>query len=965
MKKKLLLTLTILFTAVIIGFHVVNVQADSNDFEYNKQDYEEHLKDITTPEIEPIRINAYEYYTEESSEDALVYENYEGVDKVLFTPEIGSVSWKVNVPEAGYYNIGIRYYPIEGKSSSIERSVIINNVSQFDGATKIVLPRIWTSKSYEVDRDIHGNDIKPSQIEAPRWRYTLLQDDRGYVSEPYLFSFKKGENILTFDSIKEPMVIDYIEISSKQELKSYQETLDYYKEQGYQKQTGVKIKVQAEDAIEKSSPTLYPIADRSSSKMEPYHYAKIRLNAIGGDRWKINGDFLTWEVDVPKSGLYNISFKAKQNFVRGMFVNRKLLINDEVPFKEAQEIEFVYDNKWQMVTLGNEDEDYLFYLEKGKQKISLVVSLGDFGELIKDVETTIANLNDLYRDIIRYTGPAPDLNRDYQLEKRIPDIVTRINEEIKRTESVIDGIVEVTGEQNDNTAVLNKLIIQLEDFSDKPRNIHKRLKEFKENISALGTWIITVSEQPLSLDYLMVHSEEVALPKANENFFQKIWHTIRVFIASFTTDYSSIGTKSETGRKGTIEVWIPVPAKSRDHANVLRQLIDEDFTPNTGINVDLKLVKSEVLLPATLTGQGPDVALSLGDTVPVNYALRGAIYDLSKFDDFDEVATRFHSSALVPFEFNGGYYALPEEQHFLMMFYRTDILQELGIEPPKTWEDVINITPDLQKHYLEFYLPVGSATQLSAAINQIYATLLYQHGGEFYLDNNTRSGFTEKNALEAFEQWTSYFTAYKFPVEANFENRFRSGEMPIGIASYNVYNTLSVFAPEIRGDWDFLPVPGTVQLDSNGDPLLDEEGNPIIRRDAAGVSLGMSILNQSDKKDLAWEFMKWFTETDTQVRYGRELEGILGAGARYPTANMAALEQLPWPSKDIVKLKEQWDYVRGIPQVPGSYMTARNLMNAFFETYNNGTNPREALIDYTTYINEEITRKRREFGLDD
>lgn len=963
MKKKLLFTLVLLINLVFVGhYQKAFVFAEENEpeqrYEFIKQDYEEHLesKEMITPDIDPVRIEGEDYIKNDAPEEVEVYDDYEGVPKVVFTPETGSVSWSVNIPEAGFYNIAIKYFPIEGKSSAIERSIFINHNSQFEGAKNIVLNRVWNSKT-DIERDNNGNDIKPNQIEAPRWKEAYFEDDRGYVIEPYLFYFDEGVNILSLESIKEPMVIDYFEIQSQITLPTYRETLEDYQAKGYSEVKGVLEKVQAEDAVETSSPTLYPIADRSSSFTEPFHYTKIRLNAIGGERWKLNGDSITWEVEVPQSGLYKISFRAKQNFVRGMYVNRKLMINDKVPFKEANYLEFIYDNKWQMVTLGLDDEDFLFYLEEGSQKISLSVSLGEFGTLIKDVETSISNLNELYREIIKYTGPAPDPYRDYyQLDTRIPNIKGRFRDEANRLQGVVNGIIKVSGEQNDRTALINKVIIQLRDFAENPRNVIKRLKEFNQNISALGTWMLTVSEQPLTIDYMLLHSDDAKLPEVNENFFQRIWHMIRVFFASFTTDYSTIGTVGEEGSKGKIEVWLPVPLKSRDHANVLRQLIDEDFTPKTGINVDLKLVKQEVLLPATLTDQGPDVALSLSQTLPVNYALRNAVYDLSKFEDYDEVAQRFHSSALVPYEFEGGVYAIPEEQYFLMMFYRSDIFDELGIRVPETWEDVIDITKDLQKHYLDFYLPVGSATETTAAVNQIYATLLFQHGGQFYINDNKESGFTEKAALDAFVDWTNFFTANKFPVEANFVNRFRSGEMPIGLAPYNMYNTLSVFAPEIRGDWDFAPVPATV--------TYDEDGNPVYHREAAGSGLGMVLLNQSKNKEKAWEFMKWLTDKDTQVRYGRELEGVLGAGARYPTANMAALQELPWPTKDFVKLQEQWDYVKGIPQVPGSYMTARNLANAFFETYNNGTNPREALIDYAVYINDEITRKRKEFGLE-
>src|SRR5690554_7390613 len=156
---------------------------------------------------------------------------------------------------------------------------------------------------------------------------------------------------------------------------------------------------------------------------------------------------------------------------------------------------------------------------------------------------------------------------------------------------------------------------------------------------------------------------------------------------------------------------------------------------------------------------------------------------------------------MLPKEFDGKYYALPEQQIFLMMFYRTDIFEEIGLTPPNTWREVVEMIPSLQKHNLEFYLPVpltqGAAVTLPP--NPIFSTMFYQNDGEFYIDGDRQSGFNEGMGPQVFEQWTSFYTNYSFPVEANFNNRFRSGQMPIGISYYNTYNVLSVFAPEIRG----------------------------------------------------------------------------------------------------------------------------------------------------------------------
>ena len=94
------------------------------------------------------------------------------------------------------------------------------------------------------------------------------------------------------------------------------------------------------------------------------------------------------------------------------------------------------------------------------------------------------------------------------------------------------------------------------------------------------------------------------------------------------------------------------------------------------------------------------------------------------------------------------------------------------------------------------------------------------------------------------------------------------------------------------------------------------------------------------------------------------MEGILGAAAKYPNANVDAMRQLTWTVAEYSKLEYQWDWVRGIPEVPGGYMTGRHLDNAFRLVYNENSNPRETIYDYVQVINDEITKKRREFGLE-
>lgn len=930
-------------------------ELDFSDLAYYEQsDYYQYTSsyDDVFPQNVQILLPGHSYI--EASEPVEVLSSYEGKSNMLLTSEEGLTTWEVFVNDAGFYNLKLHYYPYPGKSSAIERALYINDEIPFESAKTLTFSRIWGNKN-DVIQDIYGNDIRPSQIEKPMWTESYFKDSIGYIQEPYAFYFEEGLNRISLEAVREPLMIEALEILSVQDRLTYEEVKQTYAVNQYEEVDSSVTVVEGEDSIYTTSPTLYALNDRTSPLSRPTSPSKIKLNTIGGNNWGVTGDRISWQFTVEQDGLYAISLRVKQKLASGMNVGRNIYIDGEIPFKELESFAFKHDNGWRMQTLGTPDEAFLFYFEAGEvHTIEMEVSLGEYGPLIAQIQSSIDELNRLYREILVYTGPEPDQYRDYQLTSRIPNLVERLQKEKDNLTDVRQALIQLSGSKSEKTGILDTILIQLEDFIKKPREIHKNLSNYNANVSSLGTLVILLNSHPIEIDYFAIHGLDADLPRSKANFLEKTWFNLRSFISTFSTDYTSIGSTQEQSDEA-IEVWLSI---GKDQANVLRKLIDESFTPSTGIRVDLKLVNGAVLLPATLSGVGPDVAMGLGNSVPVNYAMRNASYDLTNFSDFDDVKERFMESAVVPYTYEQGVYALPEQQIFLMLFYRTDIFEDLGLLPPETWEDVISLIPDLQKHNLEFYLPVpqtqGSVIELPP--NPIFSTLFYQNDGEFYIDNNRESGFNEGLGPMVFEMWTQFYTDYSFPVEANFVNRFRSGQMPIGITYYNTYNTLSVFAPEIRGKWNFIPVPGTA--------YEDEFGETQIRRETVSTGTGVMILNQSDQKDDAWEYLKWWTSTEIQVQYGREMEGILGAAARYPSANIEAMSQLPWKVSEYEKLYEQWQWVKGIPEVPGGYMTGRHLDNAFRLVYEEAANARETIYDYVQTINAEILKKRREFGLE-
>ncbi|WJH32624.1 extracellular solute-binding protein [Paenibacillus sp. CC-CFT747] len=624
----------------------------------------------------------------------------DGTRRAVLTGETGSIEWTFQVPETGLYNIEISYYNVKGKDSDMERELAIDGELPFAEARSFVFSRVWKDATQKVVQDDNGNDIIPDQAEEPMWQSQLLRDSNGYYSEPYLFYFSKGTHRLKLTSAKESMAIDSIKLTNPPGPPSYKDLMKTYIAQGYQPADQVLIKIQGEQAAYKSSQTLVAYNDRSDPANEPFSVSKLRNNAGGGYSWRMPGQWIEWEVDVPKDGLYQIAFKNHQNYLRGMSSLRRLYIDGRLPFAEANRIGFPYSSDWQFKIIGEgADNPYSVYLAKGKHKIRLEVTLDDLAPILRATQASILQLNNMYRQIISYTSTTPDQFRDYQLEERIPHMVPLFREQSSLLDKIASIIEGSSGKSNENSALLHTLAYQLKDMAAKPETVPSRLESFKGNVGALGSWLLTLPEQPLAIDYLIVSTPGAKLPSPTASGWGHFRSSTQSFFASFYEKYDQFSGEDDGGK--SITVWM---TSARDQVQVMKRLIDNEFTPKTGTNVKLRLIGADVVLPATLAGKGPDIALQMGNDTPVNFASRGALVDLSKFADFGQVKERFLPSAIVPYEYGGGVYGMPEQQTFPMLFYRKDILDELHLKVPQTWEEVYTLIPELQKHHLEFGL---------------------------------------------------------------------------------------------------------------------------------------------------------------------------------------------------------------------------------------------------------------------
>lgn len=954
MKLKKKFIITSVSALLIIGLissviYIFNVKGNKNKNQTDYSEFNEFVKENSYAEYlnnhkdaesagSEIKISANQFSG--SAGDVEILQEYEGRKDVVLTSGEGYIEYSVNVPQSAFYEIKVKYLTYKGNGLKVKRSLYVDGELPFDEAEYLEFERTFKDIKSEPAVDIHGNDIRPNQEEQYVWQEKKLCDASGYYEEPLRFYLSEGSHQIKVKYESEPLLIDEIVFCPQDNVPTYSEYKKIHNKKSAESKAEIKI-IQAEDLYCKSEKSNYPINDRSSASTQPQSAYSLLLNTLGGTRWQNVGSSVSWKISVDEDGYYKIAPRYKQNFISGVKVYRKITINGELPFKEAADLSFEYTTDWQCVAIGNGKEDFLFYFEKGREyTVEMEVVLGDMSNILRRTQASLKELNGIYREILMVTGASPDKYRDYNFETSIPETLNNLKIQAKELSDIKTEFEKVNGGSGERVAQLTKLEQIVRKMADDSSEIAGKFSTFKDNVAALGTWILDMSTQPLEFDYIALVPEIKNEPSGKNGFLKNLAFKTKLFLSSFVVDYSKMGEIEENADdENKIVVWI---SSGRDQMNTLRSLINSDFTKKTGIKVELELVSAGTLLPSVLAGTGPDVALGnpIGD--PINLALRNAAYDLSKFSDYNEVVKRFSEQAMVPYTYQNAVYALPETMQFNVMFYRKDILGELGLNVPQTWNEWDSVISELSKKNMMVGLPHDQ---------NILLMMMYQMGSELYNNNGESVNLDSKEAYLAFERLTEYYTLYDFDTEYDFVNRFRTGEMPLAIADYTVYNQLSLFAPEIQGDWGMALIPGTVKSDGAVDRTNTFSGTSTI------------LLNSTKNPDISWEFMKWWSSEDIQTSYCNEMETVINASAKQPTANLEALKKLPWASGDLDTLIKAWDFLKGTPEVPGGYYVTRAYTFAFNQVINDSVEPSETLQKQIKSINSELTRKRKEFGI--
>lgn len=868
-------------------------------------------------------------------------QNYENPVVHLYGERV--VKIEVNIPSSGYYHLSFNYLTLGREMVHPMLGISINGEYQMPSASRISANIWWQDATHDFSHNRFGHDVVPQRVQINEWFHTYARSGIHWRPTPLLFYFETGVNEITITSQLSEIYLGHVYVSEQITYPTYAE----YREALSSRPTNQDLLiVEGEHPLRKSSSFIRQISIPSAD-VYPYDSSRLLLNAIGGDSWSTNGQSITWQIEIPVAGDYHLTFHGGHD-IAGTSVFRTIAINGSVPFEELNQYAFEYSSRFKNHTLSDKSGiPFEIFFEAGIHEITLTAN----SEPIMSVVDTLASVREAIRevslDIRQLTGGQNDPNRDWEIDEFIPNIDELFETWISQIRASLNELQTLFPNTRESQAELDlQLIINsLNRLASRPNELPSRMTELSEGATSvtqmLGTLEQTLQEQPLILNAVYIHSDVADIPAPTTTWARRMSSTMSQFWSSFNV------TDSTPDSDDVLEIWV---GRSQFHVELLQNMTDSIFTPETGIHVRFSVMPNpQKLVLANAAGEQPDLAIGITNWLPFQMALRGAAADLSKFDGFEEMIENFSPGAFLPLMIDGGLYGFPETQDFYVLFYRSDMMEQLGIPIPDTWEEVVQILPELQRQGLNFFSPLSGPAAMKPFM--FTAPFFYQFGGDVHSFDALSTGINSEESLAAMRFMTDLYMVYSLPLQvANFYNDFRYGLLPIGIGNFQTYLELTVAAPEIAGNWNIALHPGV------------DDGNGNIVRWTTGSAQSAMILEASENQDAAWEFLQWWLSTETQVAFSNNLITLFGPEFTWHTSNLEAFAALPIPQEHRDVILAQWEHMREVPMTPASYIIEREISNIWNSVVFNGANLRAQTDAAVIRINREIRRRMEEFG---
>jgi multiple sugar transport system substrate-binding protein len=332
------------------------------------------------------------------------------------------------------------------------------------------------------------------------------------------------------------------------------------------------------------------------------------------------------------------------------------------------------------------------------------------------------------------------------------------------------------------------------------------------------------------------------------------------------TKESTVASLPDLPFKGkTLTVWIGGHAVEQEP---IWAKIVKDFEDKTGAKVELSLIGFETyydrLVAAYASGQPPDVAhADLGGWVPA-FAAKGWIVPLDDrlagWEGTDQIWPNLWPTVL----YKGARYGLPWDTDCRFLTYNKQMFTKAGLDPekpPVTWDEMLIDAQKMTDPAKGIY-GYGVSGSMSELATLGYMLFLGGNGGRLLNKDYTQAAFNTPEGLEALKFYTELYTKYKVSPpgtpnmgEDEYRNAMAQGQIAMSVGGPWSWPLIYSANPDMKGQV------GTAIHPYNKEPYSVLGGWASV------------IASDSKEKDLAWEWVSYYTSKDVWLYWLSQSEG--------------------------------------------------------------------------------------------
>lgn len=211
---------------------------------------------------------------------------------------------------------------------------------------------------------------------------------------------------------------------------------------------------------------------------------------------------------------------------------------------------------------------------------------------------------------------------------------------------------------------------------------------------------------------------------------------------------------SSSGNDSVVELTFWHMEETDSRVQAFQEVVDKFNESHDGIHVNVEVQSwsdAYTKVPAAIqAGNGPDLLQSIPDFCSVIYEL-GVVQEVGDIiTDLDD-EYGFYESALTPYVYeDGGTYAVPIFGMSQVLWYRADIFEEAGLEPPTTFDELVACAEALTDKENGKY-GIALPASLSMATDQVVYTLMACAGAVDVIDADNNVTFNNEGTVAAFK----------------------------------------------------------------------------------------------------------------------------------------------------------------------------------------------------------------------